>query len=86
MLSCRDVTEKASVYLDRELGLWAWLQVGTHLLVCRHCRRFVDQITATIRLVRRSNDELPPKDLEEQLVATFHEARTAPSDTSIGEE
>ncbi len=86
MLSCRDVTDRASDYLDEELGLRTRLLVAMHILACRHCRRFVDQITATIRLVRRSGDELPSKDLEDGLVAKLRERRTSPSDASIGKE
>lgn len=53
MLSCREVTERASRYLDRELSWRERLQMRLHLMMCRYCTRFVDQLKATMELLRK---------------------------------
>lgn len=44
MLNCRQVTEQASALIDDELGWAQRLQMRLHLAMCRHCRRFVNQL------------------------------------------
>jgi len=54
MLSCRDVSEKASDYLDRNLPWWARAQVRMHLLLCEYCRRHVAQLKLVVESLRLS--------------------------------
>ena len=46
VLSCRDVTEKANAYIDGELDLWPRTRFRMHLLACKYCRGFVEQMQA----------------------------------------
>lgn len=71
MLTCREVTELANDYLDRELPLLARAQVRLHLLMCSHCRRYVDQLASAVNLLKALPHEAPPTDVEEKLVALF---------------
>lgn len=63
MLSCRQLTEHASDYLDRELGLWQRLQVRFHLAFCHHCRRYVAQIERTVATMRHLPKEPPSPEI-----------------------
>lgn len=60
MLSCREVVEQASEYLDQEMSWRRRLQYRVHLLMCHHCRRFTRQFAAGVtmlsRLSKRSDD------------------------------
>jgi predicted anti-sigma-YlaC factor YlaD len=47
MLKCRDVSHIASDYLDHQLTWRQQLSVRMHLLMCVHCRRFVNQLRLT---------------------------------------
>ncbi|WP_041523781.1 hypothetical protein [Gilvimarinus agarilyticus] len=49
MLSCRDVAQQASDHLDitDEPGLKPSMQMRLHLLLCRHCRRFIRHLRAS---------------------------------------
>ncbi len=58
MLSCKDINQKASLYIDGELTIRQRLAVGFHLLMCVHCRRYVRQLAATINTLR----QLPKKE------------------------
>lgn len=50
MKTCCEVQEKASALLDGELPLLQLLGVKMHLVLCRHCRRFMRHL----RLVSHS--------------------------------
>jgi hypothetical protein len=52
MLSCRDVGQKASDYLDGRLSWWTRIKVRLHILMCRHCRRYLVQLRLVIRALR----------------------------------
>ena len=52
MLTCKDVAERASALIDRELGLWDRLQMRLHLAMCEGCRRFVNQVQVTNELIQ----------------------------------
>jgi predicted anti-sigma-YlaC factor YlaD len=43
-LTCRDVADRASEYLDDRIPILTKAQVGLHLAFCRHCRAYVKQI------------------------------------------
>jgi anti-sigma factor RsiW len=53
MLSCKDVTRRASAYLDGDLGRWDRLRLLAHLAICKGCRRYLDQLRMTIALLPR---------------------------------
>lgn len=41
MLKCREVTELGSDHLDRRTSAGKRLQIQLHLIICKHCRRFL---------------------------------------------
>jgi hypothetical protein len=43
-LTCCDVTNRASEYLDDRLPLLTKVRVGLHLVSCAHCRAYMKQI------------------------------------------
>jgi predicted anti-sigma-YlaC factor YlaD len=43
-LTCWDLTDRASDYLDDHFPILAKVQVGLHLASCAHCRAYVKQI------------------------------------------
>ena len=55
MLVCRDVTELVSDYVERALPLRGRLAVRLHLLRCDACRRYIDQMRKTVRLLGRGD-------------------------------
>lgn len=63
MLMCRDLAHIASDYIDGELGTRQTLSVKLHLLMCRHCRTFINNLMITTEIVThhssaRVEDEL----------------------------
>lgn len=54
-LTCRDVTDRSSEYLDDRLPMLTKVRVGLHLASCAHCRTYVKQLL----LVRDTLASLP---------------------------
>ena len=69
MLTCRDVTEHATDYMEGALPPRAWLAVRLHLFVCRMCRVYVDQLRRTARLLRGCRLPPPLPEVEARIVA-----------------
>jgi predicted anti-sigma-YlaC factor YlaD len=71
MLSCRQLTEQSTDYLERHLGFWGRLRVRLHLFLCQHCRRYLKQIEQTIGMLKELPKELPPPGLTEIVLEAF---------------
>lgn len=52
MLSCRDISQHASALLEQELSMRQRIAVRMHLLLCRHCRRFINQLACLTAALR----------------------------------
>ncbi|MEX0903697.1 MAG: zf-HC2 domain-containing protein [Pseudohongiellaceae bacterium] len=65
MLNCRNITRNASDYLERHLVWRQRLAIRLHLMMCRHCSRFVSQLHSTVLCLHHlSPDELPAANAE----------------------
>ena len=51
-LTCRDLTNRASEYLDDRLSILTKVRVGLHLASCAHCRAYVKQIDLVCSALR----------------------------------
>jgi hypothetical protein len=73
MLSCKEVTELATAYLERDLSFWKRMQFRMHVAMCRHCRAFVDQVRKTVRVLANLPREPVAQDTRAELVRQFRE-------------
>lgn len=62
MLSCKDLTEQANSYLDKELPFTKRLSVRFHLFICVHCRRYIAQLQTTIQTLGQMRKSEPVDD------------------------
>lgn len=51
MLSCRDFVNNADQLLDRDLRVSTRIALRTHLLLCRHCRRYLKQLCRLVEAI-----------------------------------
>ena len=51
-LTCRDLTDRASKYLDDRIPILTKVRVGLHLASCAHCRAYVKQIDLVSTAIR----------------------------------
>ncbi|HFB66780.1 MAG TPA: zf-HC2 domain-containing protein [Aeromonadales bacterium] len=52
-LSCKDVTDLSSEYIDNELDWSVKLKIRFHLLMCGYCRKFVRHMDITHEYVKK---------------------------------
>src|SRR5215471_18023078 len=48
MLSCKELSEKASDYLEGELSAWTRMKIRLHVFLCEHCRRYLHQLRLAV--------------------------------------
>jgi len=53
MLSCSQVTQHASDYVDHDLSLWRRFKVRWHLRACIHCSRLIRHLKITLGYTHR---------------------------------
>lgn len=84
MLSCKDITEKASAYLDKEMPLGARMSMRMHLFMCNHCRRYMDQLQITINTLKFiKKDEPVSKESNDILTDLFKKEMQEKNKTDI---
>ena len=75
MLSCKELTELATDYLEKDLPWRERLRVQVHLWMCRYCRSYLDQMRKVVALLRRLPKEPVPPNLLEKLLPQYREMR-----------
>lgn len=73
-LTCREVVELVTAYLEDALVLADRERFEHHLVSCDGCRNYLEQMRMTVRLTGKTEDELPA-DLQAQLFEAFHNWR-----------
>ena len=91
MLSCKEVTRKIASDELAEAGWRERLAVRLHLLLCRHCRRYVAQLRAIGAAARnlwwsRSQDPSTLERLERQILEDCLGGQEAPTRTPEGQD
>lgn len=71
MLTCKQITELVTDYVEGALPLRDRLRFQLHLGMCRHCRAYLRQMKLTAKALRHlPAPELPPE-LEQELLRRF---------------
>ena len=69
-LTCRELVELVTDYLDHRLAVEEHVQLEQHLVLCTGCRNHLDQMGSTLRVLRTvPEEELRPEALEELMDA-----------------
>jgi predicted anti-sigma-YlaC factor YlaD len=71
MLNCREITERASDFIDARLPWRARMEVRLHLMMCRFCREYVRQMTLVVEALRRLRGPDGPAAATDDLLAQF---------------
>ena len=75
MLNCKEITDRASDFVDAGLPWQTRLQVRLHLMMCRFCREYIRQIDLLARALRRLPGQEPSPELQQELLALFRAER-----------
>ena len=72
-ISCKNLWESVSDYIDGELSEELCQRIEQHMAGCEHCRVVFDTTTKTIRLYRDGAQTTEvPDDVRGRLVETLH--------------
>lgn len=72
-MTCKEITELVTDYLERRLSLRDRLRVRWHLGFCRFCRAYLRQMRTTIRIAGRLPDEPLPHAMQAELLRRFRD-------------
>ena len=81
MLSCKQMTELVTDYLEGRMGLADRMRFQMHLGMCKHCRAYLRQMKVTIEALGQLPGEPMPADVPmpddvHKRFADWHKART----------
>jgi len=71
MLTCQQMTELVTSYLERDMRLWTRLRFELHLGMCQHCRRYLRQMRETIAAAGSLPQVEIPEDVRDELMRRF---------------
>jgi hypothetical protein len=72
MFNCNEVSQKVSESMDRVLPFHQQIMIRFHLLMCKYCARFRDQLLLIRKAIRTEED--PDEDLRPS-ESSFSESR-----------
>ena len=64
MLTCKDVCDHATRHIEGPTSLWDRIGLRFHLLICKECRRFMQQFRMMISTSATLNEVDQPTDEE----------------------
>jgi len=73
MLTCRELTEVITDYLEGRMSFMDRLRFRAHIGMCRHCRAYLDQMKHTIRTISKLPPEDIPPEVQAQLLERFRD-------------
>lgn len=76
-LTCKDVVELVTEYLEGSLGTADRARFAWHLRWCKGCARYLEQMRETIALTGAVTEESLPLEARDALVRAFRDWRRA---------
>ncbi len=77
-LTCRELVELVTEYLEGALPPDERTRFELHLAVCPGCAAHLRQLRATVRAAGRLSEESPPDEAREHLLRAFRDWRRRP--------
>ena len=73
MLTCQEITELVTDYLEGVMSAEERLRFDMHVGLCRHCRAYLNQMRDTTALLGQLSDEPVPDSVMSELRERFRE-------------
>ncbi len=58
--NCKQIAEQASENIDEPLTGMAWFKHKVHVLMCKHCARYVNQMELSSKTVSSLDEQITP--------------------------
>lgn len=71
MLTCQEVTEVVTDYLEGRQTMMQRLRFQMHLGMCRHCRAYLKQMKTTVDTIGRLPNESIPPEMSKEVLDRF---------------
>lgn len=71
MLTCQQLVELVTAYLERELSLWDRVRFQMHIAMCPHCRNYVHQMSTTVDALGHVPEIDLPDDVAKEMLERF---------------
>lgn len=71
MLSCKEITELITDYLEGRLSFWQRMRFQMHVGMCRHCRAYLKQMRTAIGALGKLPEEPVPDSVRDELMKRF---------------
>ena len=78
MMTCREVLDSLSSYIDEDLKQEVRQEMHKHIHVCTDCRAQFDSMTMTIKLYRHESKPEVPSECHDRLVKVLELERMKP--------
>ncbi len=76
MLTCKEITELVTDYLEGRMSLTERMRFQMHLGMCKHCRAYLRQMKTTVAALGHvPDDAVMPEDVSDELRKRFAEWR-----------
>lgn len=73
MLTCRELTELITDYLEGRLPIMQRLRFRFHIAMCRPCLAYLRQMKIAIRTLGKLPEEGPPPAVREEFLRRFRD-------------
>jgi len=74
IFNCKEVSQLVSQSMDRELSFTKRMGVRFHLMMCRYCARFGQQLKRIRELIRsQEEDNIPPLIMDDKAKASLND-------------
>jgi predicted anti-sigma-YlaC factor YlaD len=73
MLTCKELTELVTEYLEGRLSFMDRVRFQMHIGMCRHCRAYLRQMKLTIATMARLPDDPIPPETRDALLERFRD-------------
>jgi anti-sigma factor RsiW len=71
MLTCQQLTEIVTDYLEGRMSFTDRMRFQMHLGMCKHCRAYLRQMKAIVKTLGRLPAEPIPDEVRDELLAQF---------------
>lgn len=75
MLTCKELTELVTEYLEGRMPFGSRVRFQLHVGMCRHCRAYLSQMKTTVQAVGALPNDPIPLDVRDELLDRFHDWR-----------
>lgn len=71
MLTCQEVTEVVTEYLEGRQSLVQRLRFQMHIGMCKHCREYLKQMKTTVQAIGSLPEESIPPEMSKEVLERF---------------